>query len=143
MTRRTVEDTEGNRYLLIKQSGESSLVRQPETGDRRHIPNEDLTVVEDASTVDTVLESLSEDVLTLVTAVHDDRMLAVLHEIDVEGPIAVRTLLSAYDFCESDLHGILGELTAGGLVRETRVAGERGYETTERASVALDTVRSP
>lgn len=142
MTRRTVEDADGNRYLLIKQSSESSLVREPETGDRRHIPNEELTVLDDVSTVDTVLGSLSGDIVSVVTAVHDERMLALVHELDAEGPMAVRTLLSAYDFCESDLHGMLAELTAGGLISETRVAGERGYETTERASGALDALRS-
>lgn len=142
MTRRTVEDTDGNRYLLLKESTESSLVRDPETGERHHVPNEDLTTLEDASTVETVLAGVPEDAVTLVTAVHDERMLALLSELDADGPMSVRTLLAAYDFCESDLHGMLAELTAAGLIEETTVVGERGYETTETASAALDSLRS-
>jgi hypothetical protein len=142
MTRRTVEDTDGNRYLLLKESAESSLVRDTETGERRHVPNEELTTLEDASTVETVLAALPANVVTLVTAVHDERMLALLSELDADGPMSVRTLLAAYDFCESDLHGMLAELTAAGLIEETTVVGERGYETTETASDALDALRT-
>ena len=142
MTRRTVEDTDGNRYLLLKESTESSLVRDPETGERHHVPNEDLTTLEDASTVETVLAGVPEDIVSLVTAVHDERMLALLSELDADGPMSVRTLLAAYDFCESDLHGMLAELTVAGLIEETTVVGERGYETTETASAALDSLRS-
>ncbi len=142
MTRRTVEDTDGTRYLLLKRSAESSLVRNPETGERLHLPNEELELVETASTVDTILRPIPEESVSLVTAVHEERTLALLLELDAEGPMSVRTLLSAYDFCESDLHGLLGELTAAGLIEETRVMGERGYETTETASEALDVLRS-
>ena len=37
---RTV-DHDGDRYLLVKRSDESSLVRDPETGEERHLPNEE------------------------------------------------------------------------------------------------------
>lgn len=137
MTRQTVEDSDGTRYLLLKRSAESSLVRDPETGERLHLPNEELDVVESAVTADTVLRGLPDEVVSLVTAVHDERALALLLELDAEGPMSVRTLLSAYDFCESDLHGLLGELTAARLIEETTVVGERGYETTEATSDAL------
>lgn len=142
MSRRTVRDGDGNRYLLLKRSGDASLVRNPETGERFHRPNEELEFVEDATTADTVLRAIPEAVVSLVTAVHDERALALLLELDAEGPMSVRTLLSAYDFCESDLHGLLGELTAAGLIEETTVVGERGYETTETASDALDSLRA-
>ena len=69
---------------------------------------------------------------------HDDRALALLGEIDADGPFAVRTLLSRYDLCESDLHGLCAELRAAGLLAEAEVAGERGYRTTERARQALE-----
>ena len=69
---------------------------------------------------------------------HDDCALALLGEIDADGPFAVRTLLSRYDLCESDLHGLCAELRAAGLLAEAEVAGERGYRTTERAHQALD-----
>lgn len=97
--------------------------------------------VEESVTADTVLDGVPDAVVSLVTAVHDERALALLVELDEAGPTSVRTLLSTYEFCESDLHGLLGELTAAGLVEETRVAGERGYETTGTASEALETLR--
>ncbi|MFC7073318.1 hypothetical protein ACFQJ7_01105 [Halovenus rubra] len=142
MTRRTVRDTEGTRYLLLKRSADASLVRHPETGERQHIPNDDLDTVDDATAADTVLRALPEPVVSLVTSVHDERSLALLLELDEEGPLSVRTLLSEYDFCESDLHGLLTELRAGGFVAETTVLGQRGYETTEVATDALDALRT-
>jgi hypothetical protein len=141
MTRQTVEDGDGTRYLLLKRSAESSLVRNAETGEHLHLPNGEIEAVEDAATVDTVLRTIPEELVSLVTAVHDERALALLVELDEEGPMSVRTLLSAYDFCESDLHGLVAELRAAGLVVEATVHGERGYETTETASEALESLR--
>jgi len=141
MKRQPVRDGEGNRYLLLKQSAESSLVRDPETGERTHIPTDELEPVTDESPLEASLGPIPDDVVWLLTAVHEDRALALLLELDAEGPMAVRTLLSAYDFCESDLHGLLGELRAAGLVAETTVGGERGYETTATARNALSTLR--
>ncbi|MXR50099.1 hypothetical protein GRX03_00550 [Halovenus sp. WSH3] len=137
MSRRPVEDDSGTRYLLLKRSSESSLVRNVETGEREHVPNDRLTGLEDASALDAILAPVPEEVRTLLSAVHDDRALAVLLELDTEGPMGVRQLLSAYEFCESDLHGLLAELQAAGLIEETTVAGERGYTATETAADAL------
>ena len=140
MNRQPVRDGDGNRYLLLKRSGESSLVRDAETGERRHLPNEDLEFDEGTTATEVVLAGVPDSVRKLLTAVHDERSLALLVELDTEGPLAVRTLVSAYDFCESDLHGLLGELRAAGLVDETTVAGERGYETTAAASDAVERI---
>jgi hypothetical protein len=137
VNRRPVEDDEGTRYLLLKRSGESSLVRNVDTGERTHLPNDQLEPAGE-STVDTLVSVVPDEVRRLVTAVHEDRSLALLLELDAEGPMAVRDMLDAYDFCESDLHGLLGELRAAGLVIETTVAGERGYDTTEMAATALE-----
>ena len=141
MNRQPVRDGDGNRYLLLKRSGESSLVREAETGERRHLPNEELEFDEGATATEVVLAGVPESVRTLLTAVHDERSLALVVELDTEGPLAVRTLMSAYDFCESDLHGLLGELRAAGLVAETTVAGERGYETTAAATEAVERIQ--
>ena len=138
MNRRPVEDDSGTRYLLLKQSSESSLVRNVETGEREHVPNEQLEGLEDTSTLDAILTPVPEAVRTLLSAVHDDRALAVLLELETEGPMGVRQLLSAYDFCESDLHGLLAELQAAGLIEERTVAGERGYGATDTVTEALD-----
>jgi len=134
---RTVRDESGNRYLLLTQSSDASLVRDPETGEERHLPNDSLAVVEGESPLETASRVVPEPVRRVLTAAHDDRSLGLLLEIDERGPVDVRVLLDAYDLCESDLHGLLGEFRAAGLVRETAVVGGRGYETTDEASEGL------
>lgn len=134
---RTVRDEAGDRYVLLKRSGESSLVRDPETGERRHLPNDSLSTVEGEPPLSTTAARVSEPLRTLLTAVPDDRALGLLIDLDDRGPLAVRTLLATTDLCESDLHGLLAEFRAAGLLEETTVAGERGYGTTERANEAL------
>jgi hypothetical protein len=137
---RTVEDEDGVRYLLLKESSESSLVRDPESDERRHVPNDALEPVAGESPLATAAGAVAEPVRTLLTAVPDERALGLLLELDERGPLGVRALLE-YDLCESDLHGLLAELRAAGLVTETEVAGERGYETTEVASEGLGRLR--
>jgi len=85
---------------------------------------------------------IPDAVVRLIGAVPDERTLALLFELDAEGPLAVRTLLARTTLCESDLHGRLAELQAGGLIEERRIAGERGYATTETASEALAALRA-
>ena len=137
---RTVEDDAGDRYILLKESGDSSLVRDPESGERRHIANEALEPVAGESPLATAASAVPGPVRTLLTAVPDERALGLLLELEERGPLGVRALLE-YDLCESDLHGLLAEFRAAGLVTETEVAGERGYETTERASEGLARLR--
>ncbi|MFD1587159.1 hypothetical protein ACFR9U_09195 [Halorientalis brevis] len=139
---RSVRDESGTLYLLLKQSGESSRVRHPETGEERYIANDELEPVDGESPLATAARAVPDAARTVLTAVRDDRSLGLLLDLDARGPTPVRTLLSAYDLCESDLHGMLAEFRAAGLVEETRVAGERGYETTETAADGLDHLRT-
>jgi len=134
---RSVRDESGKRYLLLTESGESSRVRDPETGEERSVETDRLEPVEGESPLETAARAVPAPVRTLTTAVHDERALGLLVDLDARGPLDVRTLLSACDLCESDLHGLLGEFRAAGLLAETTVAGERGYETTETARTAL------
>lgn len=137
---RTVEDEDGAVYLLVKQSGESSLVRDPATGEESYRPNASLTATDD-SALEAAAGAVPDAVRRVCTAVHDDRSLGLLLELDARGPLAARTLLDAYDLCESDLHGLLGEFRAAGLVEEARVAGERGYRVTDLARTGLAGLR--
>ncbi|MFC6767968.1 DUF7346 family protein [Natrinema soli] len=138
---KTVEDDTGKRYLLCKRSDSASLVRDPETGNECYIQNDRLEAVGDESALETAARSVSDPVLTLLTAVHDEETLGLLVELSVRGPLGVRALLDAYDVCESDLHGRLTVLTAAGLLEETDVAGERGYRITETCETALEAIR--
>jgi hypothetical protein len=135
---RTVRDASGTHYVLVKESSESSLVRDPETGTQRHVENEQLEPVDGESPLSTAATAVPEAVRTVLTAAHDERALGLLVELDTRGPLSVVDLLDSYDLCESDLHGILGEFRAAGLVEEADVFGQRGYDTTETAAEAID-----
>lgn len=137
---RTVRDESGKRYLLLKSSGEASLVRDPETGAQQYLPNDTLSPAGGEPPLATAARAVPTDVRRLLTAVHDERSLGLLVELDARGPVAVRDLLDETDLCESDLHGVLGELRAAGLVVERGADGRRGYDVTEAAADALDAV---
>lgn len=139
---RSVRDESGKRYLLVKESAESSRVRDPATGEERYLPNDELEPVEGSSPLATAATAVPAPVRAVASAVPDDRAMGLLVELDTQGPLGVRTLLARYDLCESDLHGLLAEFRAAGLVTEVEVAGERGYETTTTASDALAHLRA-
>ena len=131
---------DGRRYLLLKSSGDSSLLRDPETGEERYLPNHELTITGDSPLV-VAANLVPEPQRKLLTAVHSELVLGLLIEIDRSGPLSARELLSRYDLCESDLHGKITGLRVSGLIREADVNGERGYAVTELASEALESLR--
>lgn len=139
---RTVRDETGKRYVLLKRSDGASRVRDPETGRERYVENDRLEPVEGTSPLETAADGVPEPVRRITTAVHDDRSLGLLIDLVDRGPLAVRTLLDADDFCESDLHGLLAEFRVAGLVTETTVAGERGYDATDLAREGVEALRS-
>lgn len=104
-----VTDASGRRYVLLKQSSDASLLLDPATGDRRYRRNEELQPVDGGG------GNPKEHLRSIIAA---------------QEPVSVRTLLDSTSLCESDLHGILWELKAGGSIQETDVGGERGYVTT-------------
>jgi hypothetical protein len=137
---RTVHDDDGRRYLLLKRSGESSLVRDPETGGERYLPNDRLTVDGGSDPLALAARAVPGPVRRVLSACHDDRALGLLFELDRRGPLPARALVE-YDLCESDVLGLVGEFRAAGLVVEADAAGERGYELTDDARGALAALR--
>lgn len=135
----TVEH-DGDRYLLVKRSGESSLVRDPATGEERYLPNDELTATDEAP-LEAAARAVPGPARRILTAVRDERALGVLVELEARGPLSVRAILGSYDLCESDAHGIFAELRAAGLVEAVRVDGERGYAATELAKESLRSLR--
>jgi hypothetical protein len=138
---RTVEDGEGDRYVLLKESASSSLVRDPGTGETQHLPTADLEAV-DAPPLETLAAALPDERRDHLDAVRDERTLGLLCWLHDRGPVPVRDLLADTTLCESDLHGMVGELRAAGLVREADVAGERGYALTDEGTARLATLRA-
>ncbi len=134
---RTVRDDSGHRYLLLKESAESSLVRDPDTGEDRYVSNERLSPTGQSPLV-AAAERFPGDARRELGIAPGPRGLGLLSELDRRGPLAVRTLLADYDLCEGDLHGLLGELRVAGAIEEASVAGERGYALTETTREALD-----
>jgi hypothetical protein len=139
---RTVESPDGDRLLVRKASGDSLLVADPETGEERYVARSEVSELEGASPLETAAGGVPAATRRVVTAVHDDESLGLLVELVDRGPLAVVTLLDAYDYCESDLHGQIAEFRAGGLVDDARVAGERGYDATELAAEGVETLRT-
>ena len=137
----TVRGADGETYLLVKRSAESSRVRDPATGEERYVDNEELSVVAGESPLATAASGVPAAVRRVLRAVHDDRSLGLLAIVVDDGPIAVLDLLDTADMCESDLHGTVAELRAAGLIDETEVAGRRGYEATAVAVEGLALLR--
>jgi hypothetical protein len=133
----TVRDDAGRRYLLVKESAEACLVREPDTGEERYIETERLTKI-GQSPLSAAAAGLPEGARRSLGVEPGERGLGLLAELDRRGPLGVRTLLSDYDLCESDLHGLLGELRAAGAIEETSMAGERGYRLTDATRGLLD-----
>jgi len=138
----TVRDESGRDYLLVKRSSESSLVRDPRTGEERYLPNDALSTPAGEAPLSAAASGVPASVRRVLTAVHDERGLGLLIELVDRGAVAVVDLLGAYDLCESDLHGTLTEFRAAGLVEEADVAGARGYRATELAREAVDHLRA-
>lgn len=136
---RTAEH-DGDRYLLVKSSSDSSLVRDPETGTERYVPNEELTLTGESPLV-VAADAVPEAQRRLLTAVDSESVLGLLIELEDRGPLSVRDILDRYDLCESDLHGRITELRAAGLVEAADVGGERGYAVTDVTTAALETLR--
>jgi hypothetical protein len=139
---RTVEDDAGKRYLLLKRSGDSSLVRDAETGERLHLPTDGLTVIGGTSPLATAAEGVPDAARKLVSTVRDDRTLGLLVALADADGLPARTLLDAEDYCESDLNGLLAELRAAGLVETATVDGEEGYRLTEDAAAVVSALQS-
>ncbi len=137
---RSVEH-DGSRYLLIKESGETSLVRDPDTGDEQYLPNDELRVTGE-SPLAVAASTIPEGTRVLLTAVHSTDALGLLLEVDTRGPLTTREIIEAYDRCEADLHGLLGELRAAGLLTTVNPGDERNpqYDTTTLASDALESL---
>ncbi|WP_144901765.1 DUF7346 family protein [Halobellus captivus] len=139
----TVRDADGDPYLLVKRSAESSRVRDPATGEERYLPNETLRFdAGDAAPLSVAASGIPKATRRLVTAAHDEQSLGLLVELADRGPISVVELLDAYSLCESDLHGRLSELRAARLIEEATVYGERGYDATEETRRAVESLRS-
>lgn len=139
---RTVEDTAGNRYLLLKRSRESSLVQDPATGERRYLPTDELSTVGGASPLETAAESVPEPARRLVTAVPHLEALGLLVALEAADGLSGQALVDAADHCESDLNGLLAELRAAGVVTTATVNGERGYRLTEEAAAIVRLLQS-
>ncbi|ELK51727.1 DUF7346 family protein [Haloferax volcanii] len=139
---RTVRGPDGRTYLLVKQSSDASRVRDPETGEEQHLPNDDLEAVSGESPLETAARAVPEPVRRILVAVPTERGLGLLVDLVDRGPLPVVDLLGAYDLCESDLHGLLTEFRAAGLVVEATVYGERGYEATDAAKEGVELLRA-
>ncbi|NHN42586.1 hypothetical protein G9C85_13245 [Halorubellus sp. JP-L1] len=138
---RTVETPDGNHVLVRKASGDSLLVADPDTGEERYVDRDAVSELDGESALAVAASAVPAPTRRVLTAVHDDESVGLLLELVDRGPLAARTLLDEYDYCESDLYGLVAEFRAAGLVEEATVAGERGYDATELARDGVAVLR--
>jgi len=135
---RTVRDADGRTYLLLEESAESSLVRDPRTGEERRLSNGDVEPAGGVDPLEAAALSVPEETRRVLTVAHSERALGLLVELRERGPLSARAALATYDLCEGDLHGLFGEFRAAGLVEEADVAGEPGYALTGDGEAGID-----
>jgi hypothetical protein len=135
---RPVADADGRPCLLLQVTEDGSDVRDLETGERRQVPTASLTVLGADPLVATAADDGNAVPESLAPAA-SGLARSLLLELHLGGPRPVRTLLGETNLCESDLHGVVADLRAAGLVREVRVDGQRGYGLTDAADDALST----
>jgi hypothetical protein len=138
---RTARGPDGRRYVVLKESSESSRVRDVETGEERFVPNDDLDAAGGESPLDALARGIPEPARRVMGACHEDWQVGVLVDLADRGPLAAREMLGAYDTCESDLLGAVTEFRAAGLVEEATVGGERGYALTEDGAAGVAALR--
>lgn len=136
-----VEDETGRRYLLQKRASGAWLVLDPETGEESYRDPDELERVADEAPLAVAAAGVPDHVRRLVLAAGSERALGLATTVVDRGPIGVRTLLAETALCESDLHGLLAELVAAGLIEEAEVAGERGYAATDDGAAAVERLR--
>jgi hypothetical protein len=136
-----VRDGDGNRLLLRKESGDSALVYDPESGEEYHVERSTISPIESPPLEATAEAAIRNDVRRLVLAIPNQRALGLLVTLADRGPLTVRTLLAETTVCESDISGLLASLTAAGVVEESDVAGERGYAITDSTRRAIGELR--
>jgi hypothetical protein len=138
---RTVRGPDGMLYVVVKESGESSRVRDPTTGDEQFLPNDDLDPAGGESPFAALARGIPESTRRVVGACHEDWHLGVLVALADRGPLPARELLAASDACESDFLGAVTEFRAAGLVEEATIGGERGYALTEAGAAGVAVLR--
>lgn len=136
---RTVRADDGAQYLLRKQSGDASLVRDPATGEERYIDTDRLELRGESPPLETIGATVPDDTRAEI-GVTDDRALGLLVVLDRHGPIAAVDLVGFTELCESDLNGLLTGLRAGGLV-ESVSDPVLGYELPSQAQSQLSSAR--
>lgn len=138
---RTVRDGDGTTLVLLKESADSALVRNPETGEENYVPTASLEPTAGESPLVAAARSLPEPREPPLDSIADPRALGLLVHLVASGPQPVTALLEIDTLCESDLHGATAELRAAGLIEETTIDGIRGYRATTDGRSALDGVR--
>lgn len=134
---RVVEDRDGRRLVVVSESRSAVRVRDPASGQEEYLPRDVVTPV-GPSSLEHAAGAVAAPVRRVIRGVHSDRMLGVLVVLHARGPMGVRSLLEASSFCESDFHGVLGELRAAGLIVQETVSGEPGYGLTEEGEAGIE-----
>lgn len=134
---RLVRDASGRVNVVRSRGTEELTIVDPVTGAERTVSATTVAPVADESELHLVADAIPTPIEPPLATVGDPRALGILGVLEAAGPLPATTMLAFESLCESDLHGIVGELRAAGLVEEAIVDGRRGYRTTQAAEDAL------
>lgn len=135
---RIVRDQTGTHYVVLSATESVCRLREIRSGAEVTRQCESLQPADPAAALAATGVD-ADGVDTVTSAARTSRAIGLLVELDAAGPLAVRTILDRFDVCESDLHGMVTELRAAGLLEPTTVYGERGYRVTDAARDVLET----
>lgn len=138
---RLVRDQSGRAHVVSARDGDHLDIVDPATGRERTVPATDVDPVVDEPELPVLAAALPTDPGSPLDGIGDPRAVGLLGVLEAAGPLPATMLLAFESLCESDLHGIVGELSAAGYVEQTTVDGRSGYRTTAAAERTLAGLR--
>jgi hypothetical protein len=126
----------GHLHLVIERADDRVRVRSVSSGEERWVHRETLKRPDGS-----VLELAGRQTPFTsadLPGVHTEAGVGMVVLLARNGPTAVPALLGALELCESDLHGLLAELEAGGALSRTETAGRGAYRLTDAAAKTVD-----
>lgn len=127
--------------MLLETESNRCRIREVTSGESRWVKSAELSIT-DSVALARIGEAAPETPREIESAIRTPRGWGLVLLVGAASPVSVRALLDTTSECESDLNGLLTELEAGDILERTAVAGERGYQLTETASIEVETVWS-
>lgn len=123
---------ETGRTVLVRVTGQDRRLRAVTTGDIIHDLSGSVSAL-NKPIFRAVGEAMDAEECLPIDGIHTVDGLGLVTVLVDEGPIPSKQLMDVSSRCESDMHGLIGDLRAGTLLTDCQVAGQRGYRATSKA----------